>query len=49
MKQVVAPVIANSEVMPGVYLIWLESPQIASVSQPGQFVMVRCGEDALLR
>jgi len=30
--------------MPGVYLIWLESPQIASTTQPGQFVMVRCGE-----
>jgi len=49
LKQVVAPVISNSEVMPGVYLIWLESPQIASVAQPGQFVMVRCGEDTLLR
>ena len=48
MKQVVAPVIANSEVMPGVHLIWLESLQIASAAQPGQFVMVRCGEDALL-
>ena len=30
--------------MPGVYLIWLESPQIASEAKPGQFVMVRCGE-----
>jgi len=30
--------------MPGVYLIWLESPQIASIAQPGQFAMVRCGE-----
>ncbi|GAF71648.1 unnamed protein product, partial [marine sediment metagenome] len=48
MKQVVAPVISNSEVMPGVYLIWSESPQIASIAQPGQFVMVRCGEDTLL-
>ena len=35
---------SNSEVMPGVYLIWLESPPIASTAQPGQFVMVRCGE-----
>jgi len=32
--------------MPGVYLIWLESAPIASTAQPGQFVMVRCGEDA---
>ncbi len=30
--------------MPGVHLVWLESPQIASTAQPGQFVMVRCGE-----
>jgi dihydroorotate dehydrogenase electron transfer subunit len=35
--------------MPGTYLIWLESPQIASLAQPGQFVMVRCGENTLLR
>ncbi len=44
MKQVVATVISKSEVMPGVYLIWLESPRIAAVAKPGQFVMVRCGE-----
>jgi len=44
LKQVTASVISNNEVMPGVYLIWLESPQIASVAQPGQFIMVRCGE-----
>ncbi|GAI55682.1 unnamed protein product, partial [marine sediment metagenome] len=30
MKQVVASIIATSEVMPEVYLIWLESPQITS-------------------
>jgi len=48
LKQVTASVISNDEVMPGVYLIWLESPQIASTAQPGQFVMVRCGEDTLL-
>ena len=49
MKQVTAHVISNSEVMPGVYLIWLESPQIASAAQPGQFIMVHCGEETLLR
>ena len=49
MKQIIAPVVACSEVMPGVYLIWLEAPEIASIAQPGQFVMVRCGEDVLLR
>ena len=35
--------------MPGVYLIWLKSPEVASEAKPGQFVMVRCGEDTLLR
>ncbi len=44
MKQVTASVISNNEVMPGAYLIWLESPQIASTAQPGQFVMVRYRE-----
>ncbi len=44
MKQVTASVISNNEVMPGVHLIWLESPPIASTAQPGQFVMVCCGE-----
>ncbi len=48
MKQVVAPVISNNEVMSGAYLIWLEAPAIASEARPGQFVMVRCGEDTLL-
>lgn len=49
MNQSFAPVIANTEVMPGVYLIWLESPQIAAEAKPGQFVMVYCGQETLLR
>ena len=44
MEQVLASIISNSEVMLGVYLIWLKSPQIASEAKPGQFAMVRCGE-----
>jgi dihydroorotate dehydrogenase electron transfer subunit len=48
-SQLLSPVVSNREVMPGVFLIWLESPQIASMAQPGQFVMVQCGEDTLLR
>jgi len=48
LKQVVAPILDSSEVMPGVYLTWLESSQIVSIAKPGQFVMVRCGEDTLL-
>jgi dihydroorotate dehydrogenase electron transfer subunit len=49
MKQVVTPVVSNSEVMPGTHLIWLECPEIAAEAKPGQFVMVRCGEGTLLR
>ncbi len=45
MRQEVAPVIANTELMPQVHLIWLDCPQIASQAWPGQFVMVRCGEN----
>lgn len=45
MKQVTAAVISNDEVMPGVHLIWLDCPQIASPARAGQFVMVRCGQD----
>ena len=49
MKQVTAKVTASTEIMPGVYLAWLEAPAIASTAQPGQFVMVQCGEELLLR
>jgi len=49
LKQTLASIISNDEVMPGVHLIWLESPQIASEAKPGQFVMVYCGEECLLR
>ena len=51
MKQDLAPIISNNEIMPSVYLIWLESPQIASAVQPGQFAMMVCGEgfECLLR
>jgi len=50
-KQVTAQVISNTELMPDVHLLWLQAPEMAKVAQPGQFVMVRCGEglDPLLR
>jgi dihydroorotate dehydrogenase electron transfer subunit len=44
-----APVISNEEAMPGVRLLWLEAQQIARVASPGQFVMVCCGRENLLR
>ena len=44
MRQETAHVTANNELMPQVHLMWLESPLVASQAQPGQFVMVRCGD-----
>jgi len=35
--------------MPGVCLAWFEAPEIAQIARPGQFVMVKCSGDALLR
>ena len=32
----------------GSWLIWLSCPEIAQQAQPGQFVMVHCGEDCIL-
>jgi dihydroorotate dehydrogenase electron transfer subunit len=51
LKQIIAPVRSNEEVMPGIHLLWVEAPQIVSHSQPGQFVMVRTSDnhDPLLR
>jgi dihydroorotate dehydrogenase electron transfer subunit len=40
-----ARVNANAEPMKGAHLLWLEAPGIASQAKPGQFVMVRCGEN----
>ena len=49
MKQINASIISNSEIMPAVYLTWLECPEASAEARPGQFVMVYCGEETLLR
>ena len=49
MNQARAAVVSSAEVMPGVYLMWLESARLASDARPGQFVMVWCGEETVLR
>lgn len=51
MKQVLAPITSNDEILPDTHLLWLQALEIAKVAQPGQFVMVRCGDshDSLLR
>jgi len=59
LKQVVAPVISNTKMLPefqrphartilSSQLIWLSCPEIAREAKPGQFVMVRCGEECVL-
>jgi len=49
MKQVLAEVVSTTEVIPETRLIWLDAPLIAAAARPGQFVMIYCGEDTLLR
>jgi len=59
LKQVSATVISNTKVLPdfahpqgksilGSHLMWLDCPEIAPEAKPGQFVMVRCGEECVL-
>ncbi len=47
--QIKAKVTAREGVMPGFYRAWLEAPQIAAAARPGQFLMVKCGDQVLLR
>ena len=59
MKQISAEVIDTHQILPGLprtqgrtilssQIIWLRCPEIAKESQPGQFIMVRCGEECIL-
>ncbi|MBA7659679.1 Dihydroorotate dehydrogenase B (NAD(+)), electron transfer subunit [subsurface metagenome] len=48
MRQVSAPIISSSEVMPGTHLFRLEAPDITAEARPGQFVMVACGGDTVV-
>jgi len=48
MRQITAPIISSSEVMPGTYHIRLEAPEIVAEARPGQFVMVNCGGDTVV-
>jgi len=49
MKQALCSIASNVESMPGIHLIWIETPDIAAAAQPGQFVTVRCGDFILRR
>jgi dihydroorotate dehydrogenase electron transfer subunit len=48
-KQIFCSVASNVEVMPGINLMWIETPDIVVAAQPGQFITVRCGDFTLRR
>lgn len=48
MNQVKATIISTIEVIPEIFLVWLEAPHISAAARPGQFVMVRCGGNTVL-
>jgi dihydroorotate dehydrogenase electron transfer subunit len=47
-KQSISRVASNEELLPGVYLMWIDDPDIASMAGAGQFVTLRC-EGLILR
>ena len=49
LKQIVANILSNTEVMKGHYLLRVQAMDIAVIARPGQFVMIRCGEKLTLR
>jgi len=49
MRQTLCAITSNVEVMPGIYLMWIEAPYVACSVQPGQFITVRCGDFTLRR
>lgn len=44
-----ATVLSNEGMMPGVFRLRLLCPEIATSAKPGQFVMLKCGDETLLR
>ena len=49
MEQIAARVISNKCICPGTYLLTLHAPEIADQAIAGQFVMVRCDREMVLR
>jgi dihydroorotate dehydrogenase electron transfer subunit len=48
MQQLKAPIISAIEAVKGAYLFRIAAPEIAAAALPGQFVMVRCGDETIL-
>jgi dihydroorotate dehydrogenase electron transfer subunit len=49
MKQVIAHIQEKIEINPGIFYIAVNAPEIAATAQPGQFVMIDCGDNTILR
>jgi dihydroorotate dehydrogenase electron transfer subunit len=49
LKQVLATIISNTELMRGHHLMCVEAPDILATAKAGQFLTVRCGEELTLR
>jgi dihydroorotate dehydrogenase electron transfer subunit len=49
MKQLSCVIEKSEELVPGIFRLWFKAPQISEAGCPGQFIMVRCGEDTVLR
>ena len=49
MKLTTATVVSVEPVVAGTFLMWLSAPECVAVARPGQFVMVHCGPDTVLR
>jgi len=49
--QEITPIVFNKEVLPGIFHMKVESPQMAAEALPGQYVMITCdqGQERLLR
>jgi dihydroorotate dehydrogenase electron transfer subunit len=48
LKQITVPISSHIELLPGIYRLVMDAPDIACIAQPGQFVMVNCGPEILL-
>ncbi len=49
MQRLMGEVISCAGIAPRTFLLWIEAPAIARLSEPGQFVTLACGDEALLR
>jgi dihydroorotate dehydrogenase electron transfer subunit len=48
-NQLTSAVLSNKEVLPGIHLVVIDSPQMSKAARPGQFIMVQCGKELTLR